>query len=80
MATEDKMDKLKDNLDHLKEKMKELEGLSSNNADVINKFTVDHIKYEEKFDMLEDSALNFGQEVGMLLDRCIINNNNNGVF
>ena len=40
----------------IKEQIKQLEGVSNDNAEVINKFTIAHITFEDKFEKLEKEA------------------------
>ena len=44
------IENLKKHVDEVGEKIRQLEGINNQNADVINKFTVNHITYNEKFD------------------------------
>jgi hypothetical protein len=48
------MDTLKKHIGEVGEKIRQLEGISNENADVINKFTITHITYNEKFDKVID--------------------------
>ena len=43
------IDTLKRNIDEVGEKVRQLEGISNQNADVINTFTINHITYNERF-------------------------------
>ncbi len=52
------IDNLKKHVDEVGEKIRQLEGISNQNADVINTFTVNHITYNEKFDKVNYCHLN----------------------
>jgi hypothetical protein len=41
---------LRNHVNEVGEKVRQLEGISNQNADVINSFTINHITYNEKFD------------------------------
>ena len=43
-------EKFEDAIDGLAEKLKKLEGVSNENAEVINQFTINHLTFEEKMD------------------------------
>ena len=44
---------IQDENEKIKEQIKQLEGVSNDNAEVINKFTISHNTFEDKFDKLE---------------------------
>ena len=44
---------LHDDNDKIKEKIRQLEGVNNENAEVINKFTITHLTFESKVDELE---------------------------
>ena len=44
---------IQDENEKIKEQIKQLEGVSNDNAEVINKFTISQNTFEDKFDKLE---------------------------
>ena len=44
---------LKKHVDEVGEKVRQLEGISNQNADVINSFTINHIAYNKNFDKVK---------------------------
>lgn len=54
---------LDEDQDKIKEMIRQLEGVSNDNAEVINNFTIQHIVYNDKLDKLESESHEFGQDI-----------------
>merc|ERR1712045_234750 len=60
---------LQDDNDKIKEKIRQLEGVNNENAEVINKFTVTHITFESKVDELEKDSDTIKEKINDIEDK-----------